>query len=49
MSASVNDETDALYGKLNADAFIDKMYLYDKLMPVIFELGGRSLASNPNE
>src|ERR1700749_4945959 len=27
MSVSVNNETEALYGKLNADAFIDKMYL----------------------
>jgi chemotaxis response regulator CheB len=41
MSASVDDETDALYGKLNADAFIDKMYLHDKLIPVILELAGR--------
>jgi chemotaxis response regulator CheB len=42
MSASVDDETDALYGKLNADAFIDKMYLYEKLIPVILELAARS-------
>lgn len=41
MSARVDDETDALYGKLNADAFIDKMYLHDKLIPVILELAGR--------
>jgi DNA-binding NarL/FixJ family response regulator len=41
MSASVDDKTDALYGKLNADAFIDKMYLHDKLIPVILELAGR--------
>ena len=38
MSVSVNNETEALYGKLNADAFIDKMYLSEKL---ILELAGR--------
>jgi DNA-binding NarL/FixJ family response regulator len=41
MSVSVNDETEALYGKLNADAFIDKMYLGEKLIPAIIELAGR--------
>jgi chemotaxis response regulator CheB len=41
MSVRVSDETDALYGKLNADAFIDKMYLYEKLIPIILELAGR--------
>jgi chemotaxis response regulator CheB len=41
MSVTVDDETDALYGKLNADAFIDKMYLHAKLIPVILELAGR--------
>jgi chemotaxis response regulator CheB len=41
MSASVDDETEALVGKLNADAFIDKMYLYEKLIPTILELAGR--------
>jgi DNA-binding NarL/FixJ family response regulator len=41
MSVSVDDETDALFGKLNADAFIDKMYLGEKLIPTILELAGR--------
>jgi hypothetical protein len=36
--ASLDDETLALVGKVKADAFIDKMYLYDKLIPTIFEL-----------
>jgi len=38
MSASLDDETLALVGRVKADAFIDKMYLYDKLIPTIFEL-----------
>jgi two-component system, NarL family, invasion response regulator UvrY len=41
MSVSVDDETDALFGKLNADAFIDKMDLGEKLIPTILELAGR--------
>ena len=41
ISVSVDDETDALFGKLNADAFIDKVYLSEKLIPVIWELAGR--------
>jgi chemotaxis response regulator CheB len=41
MSASVDDETETLAGKLNADLFIDKMYLYEKLIPAILELAGR--------
>jgi chemotaxis response regulator CheB len=41
MSATVDDETDGLCGKLNADAFIDKMYLHAKLIPLILELAGR--------
>jgi chemotaxis response regulator CheB len=41
ISASVDEETDALYSKLDADAFIDKMYLSEKLMPTILELAGR--------
>jgi chemotaxis response regulator CheB len=45
LSVIVNDETDALYEKLNADAFIDKMYLDEKLMPTIFELAGRGVKS----
>jgi DNA-binding NarL/FixJ family response regulator len=43
MSVSVDDETDALFGKLNADAFIDKMYLGEKLIPTILELAGREV------
>jgi DNA-binding NarL/FixJ family response regulator len=41
ISVSVGGETDALVGKLNADAFIDKMYLDEKLIPTILELAGR--------
>jgi DNA-binding NarL/FixJ family response regulator len=41
ISASVDEETDALSGKLDADAFIDKMYLGEKLIPTILELAGR--------
>jgi DNA-binding NarL/FixJ family response regulator len=43
MSVSVDDETDALFGKLNADAFIDKMDLGEKLIPTILELAGREV------
>ena len=41
ISASVDEETVALSGKLDADAFIDKMYLGEKLIPTILELAGR--------
>jgi DNA-binding NarL/FixJ family response regulator len=41
ISVSVDGETDALFEKLNADAFIDKMYLGEKLIPTILELAGR--------
>jgi DNA-binding NarL/FixJ family response regulator len=41
ISVSVDGETDALFAKLNADAFIDKMYLGEKLIPTILELAGR--------
>ena len=41
ISASVDDETNSLAKKLGADAFIDKMYLYDRLMPKILELLGK--------
>lgn len=41
ISASVDDETNSLAKKLGADAFIDKMYLYDRLMPKILELSGQ--------
>ena len=42
ISASVDDETVSLAEKLGADAFIDKMYLYDRLMPKILELATRT-------
>jgi two-component system, NarL family, response regulator LiaR len=38
MSASLDDETLALVGRVKADAFIDKMYLYEKLIPTILAL-----------
>ena len=38
ISASPGDETDALYRKLNADVFIDKMLLGEQLIPAILEL-----------
>jgi chemotaxis response regulator CheB len=41
ISVSVDDQAGALFGKLNADAFIDKMYLNEKLIPVILELAER--------
>lgn len=41
ISVSVDGETVALFEKLNADAFIDKMYLGEKLIPTILELAGR--------
>jgi DNA-binding NarL/FixJ family response regulator len=41
MSASIDDETKTLAGRLNADIFIDKMHLYEKLIPAILELAGR--------
>jgi DNA-binding NarL/FixJ family response regulator len=41
ISASVDGETISLAEKLGSDAFIDKMYLYDRLMPKILELSGR--------
>jgi two-component system, NarL family, response regulator LiaR len=40
ISASVDGETASLAEKLGSDAFIDKMYLYDQLMPKILELSG---------
>jgi DNA-binding NarL/FixJ family response regulator len=40
MSASLDPETLALVGKVKADAFIDKMYLHEKLIPTILELIG---------
>ena len=39
MSISVDDETQGLAETLGADAFIDKMNLYDQLLPKIVELG----------
>ena len=42
ISASVDGETAPLAEKLGSDAFIDKMYLYDRLMPKILELSGRT-------
>jgi DNA-binding NarL/FixJ family response regulator len=41
ISASVDGETASLAEKLGSDAFIDKMYLYDRLMPKILESAGR--------
>jgi hypothetical protein len=41
ISASVDDETNSLAEKLGADAFIDKMYSYDPLLPKILELSGQ--------
>jgi DNA-binding NarL/FixJ family response regulator len=40
ISASVDGETASLAEKLGSDAFIDKMRLYDRLMPKILELSG---------
>ena len=45
MSATLDDETWALVAKVKADAFIDKMYLYDKLIPTILELMSESEAA----
>jgi DNA-binding NarL/FixJ family response regulator len=41
ISASVDGETASLAEKLGSDAFIDKMYLYDRLMPKILDSAGR--------
>ena len=40
ISASVDGETASLAEKLGSDAFIDKMHLYDRLLPKILELSG---------
>lgn len=42
ISASVDDEIEALVEKLNVDVFIDKMHLYERLIPTILELAGRT-------
>jgi chemotaxis response regulator CheB len=42
ISASVDGETATLAAKLGSDAFIDKMHLYDRLMPKILELSGQT-------
>jgi DNA-binding response OmpR family regulator len=50
ISASVDGETASLAETFGSDAFIDKMYLYDRLMPKILELSGRtSRADGPDE
>jgi DNA-binding NarL/FixJ family response regulator len=41
ISVSVDDETASLADTLGSDAFIDKMYLHDRLMPKILELGDK--------
>jgi two-component system nitrate/nitrite response regulator NarL len=38
ISAASDDETSTLVERLGADRFIDKMQLYDKLIPTILEL-----------
>jgi hypothetical protein len=42
ISVSVDGETISLAEKLGSDAFIDKMHLYDQLMPKILELSGQT-------
>jgi DNA-binding NarL/FixJ family response regulator len=41
ISATVDDTSQVLAKRLNADAFIDKMKLYDKLEPTIRDLASR--------
>jgi DNA-binding NarL/FixJ family response regulator len=40
ISASVDDESNTMARRIGADAFIDKMKLYDQLLPKILELAG---------
>ena len=42
ISAAAGDEIRALAIKVGADAFIDKMEMYDKLAPAILDLAGRA-------
>ncbi len=38
ISAADDEEINALAGRLGADAFVDKMEMYDKLAPAILQL-----------
>jgi two-component system, NarL family, invasion response regulator UvrY len=49
ISASSDSETKTLSDRLGADKFIDKMHLYDKLVPTILELLARDSRSEETQ